>query len=142
MKQLLFILCFLTSLGLSADTQKKRAALTGLWQQVGVDPHDGRQMRLPVWKVLQEDGHFFIFLIANQHAQSIITNRGTYKPATDSTYVEHITGSITNTEMVGRSNTITYRFLDKDRIEVSYNLPEAPGVARETWVRVKLELPK
>lgn len=142
MKKLLLSLALLAPLSLSAEPAKKKDGLTGIWQLVEIHKADGHEMRLPVWKVLQSDGAFYSFLIANQTCQTIINNQGTYKQTSDSTYVEHITGTITDEELIGKANTITYHFLDKDRIEISYQLKGTKFNAKETWVRVKLELPE
>ena len=99
-------------------------------------------MLLPVWKVMQSDGSFCTFLIANQNGQSIITNQGRFEVKNDSILVESVLGSITDPELVGKNNTLTYHFKDKDSVHVSYRMPGASREGHEDWVRVKLEMPK
>ena len=99
-------------------------------------------MQLPVWKVLQSDGRFCTFLIANQIGQSIITNQGTYQRTDETTCVEHIEGSITDPELVGKQNTLTLQFKSDDLLEVTYRIPGATRDGHEVWRRVKLELPQ
>ena len=123
----------------SADNGKD---LQGIWQQVQTSCTDGHTMLLPVWKVMQADGTFCTFLIANQSGQSIITNEGRYEVKDDSTVVEQVTGSITDPELVGTHNKLTYTFKGKDAMHVSYRMPGASRDGHEDWVRVKLEMPK
>ena len=99
-------------------------------------------MLLPVWKVMQSDGSFCTFLIANQNGQSIITNQGRFEVKNDSILVESVLGSITDPELVGKNNMLTYHFKDKDSVHVSYRMPGASREGHEDWVRVKLEMPK
>lgn len=129
------------SLSVSAGTQRK-VKLVGVWQQVQRDAQNGRQMNLPVWKVLQADGTFCVFLIADKSGQCIITNEGRYEVKNDSSLVERVTGSITDPSLVGIGNELTYKFIGKDEMHVTYRMPSATTDANETWVRVKLEWPK
>lgn len=140
--KLLLLLALLAPLSLCAEETKKQPALTGVWQQVQAARHDGHIMTLPVWKVLQGDGSFCTFLIANATGQSVITNEGSYEVTSDSTVVEHVTGSITDLDIVGKKLTLTYHFEGKDTLHVSYRVPGASRDGHETWVRVKLEVPK
>lgn len=142
MKKFLLTLALLAPLSMSAEPTKKKGELAGIWQQVDTNEQDGNMMRLPVWKVLQKDGSFCVFLIAGKSGQSIIANQGTYAQTSDSTYTERLTGSITNDELVGKENTIVYHFASKDRLLVKYQLPGSKVTAVETWVRVKLEYPE
>ena len=61
-----------------------------VWQQVQPATETTPEMKLPVWKVMQNDGTFCTFLIANKKAQCVITNEGTFRLTSDSTFVEHI----------------------------------------------------
>ena len=115
--------------------------LKGVWQQVQTSSKSQRVMRLPVWKVLQGDGSFCTFLIGNEAGLSIITNQGRYEPLSDSTYVEYITGSITDPNLVGKSNTLRFRMSGPDTMHVRYRVPGASRDGKETWVRVKLQKP-
>ena len=144
MKRLLLILAMATPLGLVAagNENKPKHPLTGVWQQMQTSQSDGHAMLLPVWKVMQADGTFCTFLIANQTGQSIITNQGRYEVTSDSTLVETVSGSITDPELVGKGNRLTYTFKNKDTMHVSYRMPGASHDGHEDWVRVKLELPK
>lgn len=141
-KTLLFLLVLLVTSGLQAHNDKSKGGLTGIWQQIQVAKTDGHIIKLPVWKILQQDGSFCTFLIANKEGQSIITNEGTYKVTSDSTYVEHIKNSITAPELINRSNTITYSMPEKDKLVITYRMPEAKEDASETWIRVKVEYPR
>ena len=125
-----------------ADSKESVKHLVGVWQQVQKSKTDGHIMLLPVWKVMQSDGTFCTFLIANQSGQSIITNQGRYTMTNDSVVVEHITGSITDPELVGKGNHLTYHFKGKDEVRVSYRISEASREVHENWIRVKLEMPK
>lgn len=138
----ILFLALLAPLSMNADTQKPQKQLAGIWQQIQKSNKEDRIMRLPVWKVMQNDLSFCTFLIANQDGQSIITNKGTYKMTSDSTYVEHINGSITDPKLVGRDNVITYEFKGDDTLHISYQMPGASKRGHETWVRVKLEYPE
>lgn len=125
----------------SSDKEANRH-FVGVWQQVQTSHADGHLMLLPVWKVMQADGTFCTFLIANQNGQSIITNQGSYTVTNDSIVVEHITGSITDPALVGKGNRLTYHFNGRDKVHVSYRMPEASRAGHEDWVRVKLEMPE
>lgn len=140
-KILLSMTLLLTSVSLSANGTKK-VTLAGIWQQVQQDPQTHKSINLPVWKVLENDGTFHVFLIADAKCQCIITNQGRYELKSDSTFTERITGSITDANLVGRSNTITYHFDGQDKMNISYQMPGATTKTNETWVRVKLEMPK
>lgn len=141
MKTKLFLLLALLA-PLGASAQGSRPAITGVWQQVQQAKGDGHLMKLPVWKVMQNDGSFCTFLIANESGQSIITNEGRYEQTNDSTIVEHITGSITDPDLIGKSNTLTYQLRQADQMSVSYTVPGSSRANHETWVRVKLEFPE
>lgn len=139
----IFLAMSLLCMTLSANANSaKKITLAGIWQQVQLDPKTGHLINLPVWKILENDGSFHVFLIADPKCQCIITNQGKYSVKTDSTFVEHITGSITDSNLVGRNNTITYHFEGQDKMRITYQMPSATSKAEETWVRVKLEMPK
>lgn len=136
------LLALLVPLFAYAQTETSQVRLAGVWQQLG-QPEDNRPpMRLPVWKVMQNDGSFCTFLIANQEAQSIITNQGTYRLTSDSTVTEHITGSITDPGIVGKDNVIRFQTRGNDLIQITYRTSAAEQETTETWVRVKLEMPR
>ena len=141
MKRLLLFLALLLPLSALAGNDNSRKKLVGVWQQVQKSEADNHLMLLPVWKVIQADGNFCTFLIANQSGVSIMTNQGTYQVTSDSTCVEAVKGSITDPELIGKHNTLTLHFVSDDLIEVSYRMPGARHDGHETWRRVKLELP-
>lgn len=142
MKTMITLLALLATAGSMSAENKYEERFEGVWQQVQYTKPDAAPIRLPVWKVMQTDGSFFTFLIANQSGKSIITNEGTYKVTSDSTVVEHVTGSITDPTLVGKNNRITYQFKDKDEVNVTYRMLGASRDGHETWVRVKLEMPE
>lgn len=143
MKRLIILLAMAIPMCLTAaDVKDGATRFLGVWQQVQTSQSDGHVMLLPVWKVMQSDGSFCTFLIANQNGQSIITNQGRYEVKNDSILVESVLGSITDPELVGKNNTLTYHFKDKDSVHVSYRMPGASREGHEDWVRVKLEMPK
>lgn len=125
---------------LPANAQKSHK-LVGVWQQVQATEGGEHEINLPVWKVVQSDGRFCTFLIANKEGKSIQTTNGTYKITSETTYEEHIVGSITDPDLIGKSNKITYEFDGKDRITIRYTLPGRQREGVEQWVRVKLEIP-
>ena len=141
MKRLLLFLALLLPLSAQAGNENSRKKLVGVWQQVQKSEPDNRFVLLPVWKIVQADGNFCTFLIANQSGMSIMTNQGTYQVTSDSTCVEAVKGSITDPEPNGRHTTQTLHFVSDDRLEVSYRVPGARRDGHETWRRVKLELP-
>lgn len=141
MKAKLFILlAVLAPLGLFAQHTSPET-LQGVWQQVQTAKNDGHIIRLPVWKVLQGDGSFCTFLIGDETGLSIITNQGRYEVESDSTFDEHVTGSITDPQLVGKSNRLYYELQGNDLMRVRYRVPGASRDGRETWVRVKLQVP-
>ncbi len=143
MKRLIILLAMAIPMCLAAaDVKNGATRFLGVWQQVQTSQSDGHVMLLPVWKVMQSDGSFCTFLIANQNGQSIITNQGRFEVKNDSILVESVLGSITDPELVGKNNTLTYHFKDKDSVHVSYRMPGASREGHEDWVRVKLEMPK
>lgn len=143
MKRALLLYALLAPLSLCATVNKKTTnQLTGIWQQIQTaSPQDKRIIHLPVWKVLQSDGTFTIFLITDKTGQCIIAHEGRYNVTSDSTVVEHVTGSVINSAFVGLSNNITYHFVGKDQLNITYQLPGATCSSTESWVRVKLEYP-
>ena len=127
--------------------QTSNHPLVGLWQQVQQDDghaHGGKPgfIKLPVWKVIQPDGNFFIFLIAAPDATCIKTNEGAYTVNSDSLYTEHINGSVTDPTLIGKDNKIFYRFETQDMLHVSYHHKKADRKGEELWIRVKLEVPR
>lgn len=131
----LFALCVV----LPASAQKNK--LQGVWQQVQFTQNGQKVVHLPVWKVMQNDGSFCTFLIANPEGMSIQTTHGTYKVKSEKTLDERIIGSITDPDLIGKVNQLTYEFDGKDKLTVRYRLPGYQRDAVETWVRVKLEFP-
>ena len=142
MKRYFLLWALLCTFAVNAVAQHAASKIVGVWQQVQQSKSDGHEMQLPVWKVLQSDGRFCTFLIANQIGQSIITNQGTYQLTDETTCVEHIDGSITDPELVGKQNTLTLQFKSDDLLEVTYRIPGATRDGHEVWRRVKLELPQ
>lgn len=142
MKKVLSLLVLLFPLMLNAAPTTKKVKLEGVWQQVQPATETTPEMKLPVWKVMQNDGTFCTFLIANKKAQCVITNEGTFRFTSDSTFVEHINGTIVNPGLIGKNNKITIVAAEKDRIQITYRLLPDGGEAKETWIRVKLEIPE
>lgn len=143
MKRLIILLAMAIPMCLAAaDVKNGATRFLGVWQQVQTSQSDGHVMLLPVWKVMQSDGSFCTFLIANQNGQSIITNQGRFEVKNDSILVESVLGSITDPELVGKNNMLTYHFKGNDSVHVSYRMPGASREGHEDWVRVKLEMPK
>lgn len=100
MKKVLSLLVLLFPLMLNAAPTTKKVKLEGVWQQVQPATETTPEMKLPVWKVMQNDGTFCTFLIANKKAQCVITNEGTFRLTSDSTFVEHINGTIVNPDLI------------------------------------------
>ena len=142
MKKVLSLLVLLFPLMLNAAPTTKKVKLEGVWQQVQPATETTPEMKLPVWKVMQNDGTFCTFLIANNKAQCVITNEGTFRLTSDSTFVEHINGTIVNPDLIGKNNKITIVAAEKDRIQITYRLLPDGGEGKETWIRVKLEIPE
>ena len=142
MKKVLSLLVLLFPLMLNAAPTTKKVKLEGVWQQVQPATETTSEMKLPVWKVMQNDGTFCTFLIANKKAQCVITNEGTFRLTSDSTFVEHINGTIVNPDLIGKNNKITIVAAEKDRIQITYRLQPDGGESKETWIRVKLEIPE
>ena len=142
MKKVLSLLVLLFPLMLNAAPTTKKVKLEGVWQQVQPATETTPEMKLPVWKVMQNDGTFCTFLIANNKAQCVITNEGTFRLTSDSTFVEHINGTIVNPDLIGKNNKITIVAAEKDRIQITYRLLPDGGESKETWIRVKLEIPE
>ena len=142
MKKVLSLLVLLFPLMLNAAPTTKKVKLEGVWQQVQPATETTPEMKLPVWKVMQNDGTFCTFLIANKKAQCVITNEGTFRLTSDSTFVEHINGTIVNPDLIGKNNKITIVAAEKDRIQITYRLQPDGGESKETWIRVKLEIPE
>ena len=142
MKKVLSLLVLLFPLMLNAAPTTKKVKLEGVWQQVQPATETTPEMKLPIWKVMQNDGTFCTFLIANNKAQCVITNEGTFRLTSDSTFVEHINGTIVNPDLIGKNNKITIVAAEKDRIQITYRLLPDGGESKETWIRVKLEIPE
>ena len=66
MKKVLSLLVLLFPLMLNAAPTTKKVKLEGVWQQVQPATETTPEMKLPVWKVMQNDGPFCTFLIANK----------------------------------------------------------------------------
>ena len=143
MKKLsLILLALFAPLCIWAQAQPEPNQLTGIWQYVQTDNAGQNVQRFPVWKVMENDYTFQTFILANPEAYSVVTNQGTYHVLSDSVFVEHITGSITDKNLIGKDNRISYVFEGTDTLHVTYRLPGAQTDGQECWVRVKLEYPQ
>lgn len=141
-----FLLLTITAMSsiacLTAQNIPERFA--GIWQQKQkITEKNGseRIVHLPVWKILNKDGTFCTFLIANRKGESIITTKGTFAITDETTYVEHITGSITDPSLVNKDNIIKYTFTTDNTMTLTYRIPGAAKEAVEMWTRVKMAMP-
>lgn len=146
MKRIVLTLVVALTLGAaSAWAQAASDKLQGIWQQQEKVEKKGekpRTLHLPVWKVLGADGSFTTFLIASSDGTAIITNAGRYAVTSDSAYEERIERSIIFPQLVGGTNTLRYRFVTDDLLEVTYTMPHAEEPATELWQRVTMKMPK
>lgn len=146
MKRSLFLLlAFALGCTVTLKAQKLTKRFVGVWQKQELVHDQGdapRLITLPVWKVFSSDGTFFTFLIVNDRAESIKMMEGTWSVKNDSVYEEHVADCITNPAFKGTTNRISYRLVSKDNMGITYQLDGAKHRAEETWIRVKLELPK
>ena len=141
-KLILGLLIFIIPCKISAQTDYVPNLLEGIWQYLQANQTQHKYQHLPIWKVMGSDSTFKTFIIADSEGKSVITNEGTYSLASDSVFIEHITGSITDRNLIGKDNLIKYHFEGNDTIQISYRLPEATTDGKETWVRVRLEKPE
>lgn len=146
MKRSLFLLlAFVLGCTITLKAQKLTKRFVGVWQKQELVHDHGdapRLITLPVWKILSSDGTFCTFLIVNDRAESIKMMEGTWKVQNDSVYEEHVTACITNEQFTGQTFRINYRLVSDDNMGITYQVKGAKRRAEETWVRVKLELPK
>ena len=131
-----FLLLTITAMSsiacLTAQNIPERFA--GIWQQKQkITEKNGseRIVHLPVCT----------FLIANRKGESIITTKGTFAITDETTYVEHITGSITDPSLVNKDNIIKYTFTTDNTMTLTYRMPGAAKEAVEMWTRVKMAMP-
>lgn len=139
------LLCGFFCMAVNAFGQKHAERLIGVWQQYQEtidDKGNKRMMHLPVWKVLQSDGQFCTFLIANASGSCLMTNKGTYEVVGEHVYNEKIEKSIVNSKLVGKTNPIHFKYEGKDRLVITYQMPGVAHAAVEIWQRVKMSLPR
>ena len=67
--------------------------------------------------------------------------KGTFAITDETTYVEHITGSITDPSLVNKDNIIKYTFTTDNTMTLTYRMPGAAKEAVEMWTRVKMAMP-
>ncbi len=140
----LFIMALFALLPATLKAQTTDTRFAGVWQQTQrITGKDGNQRLayLPVWKVNGNDNTFFTFLIATPDGVSVKTNEGTYTVLNDSTLEEHVSGSITTPALVGKSNTIHYRFSSPDVLRLRFRMPGREHDVHEVWTRVRLAIP-
>ena len=87
----------------------------------------------------EQDRNIWTFPIANRKGESIITTKGTFAITDETTYVEHITGSITDPSLVNKDNIIKYTFTTDNTMTLT--MPGAAKEAVEMWTRVKMAMP-
>ena len=120
--------------------------VAGVWQQVQAFTDSTGQMQdlyLPVWKVLQGDGHFTNFVMAYNKAPAFITHEGSFRVVSDKYYSERTRQSVVSPEMAGVEVMMEYTFnQDKDEMTLRFMLPNSEKPQTERWRRVRLEVPQ
>lgn len=120
--------------------------ITGVWQQTTVTTDSTGQKQeifLPVWKVLQGDGHFVNFVMTYHKAPAFITQEGNYRVVSPKYYSEKTRQSVVAPELVGVEIMMEYT-LDEERGQMTlrYMLPDRDQPITETWRKVRLEVPE
>lgn len=119
--------------------------VAGVWQQVQVYTDSAGQKQelyLPVWKVLQGDGHFVNFVMAYNKAPSFITTEGDFRVVSDKYYSERVRQSVVAPELAGVEVMMEYTFNEeKDEMTLRFMLPNSELPQTEHWRRVRLEVP-
>ncbi|MBQ7634938.1 MAG: DUF4488 domain-containing protein [Bacteroidaceae bacterium] len=120
--------------------------VAGVWQQVQAYTDSTgavQDMYLPVWKVLQGDGHFTNFVMTYYKAPAFITQEGDFRVVSDKYYSERTRQSVVAPELVGVEVMMEYT-LNEEAGEMSlrFMLPNSEQPQTERWRRVRLEVPQ
>ncbi len=120
--------------------------LAGVWQQVQIytdSAGQAQELFLPVWKVLQGDGHFTNFVMTYYKAPAFITQEGDFRVVSDKYYSERTRQSVVAPELVGVEVMMEYT-LDEEKGEMilRFMLPNSEQPQTERWRRVRLEVPQ
>ncbi|MBP3227974.1 MAG: DUF4488 domain-containing protein [Bacteroidaceae bacterium] len=119
--------------------------LVGVWQQVNVVTDSAgveTEVFLPVWKVLQGDGHFTNFVMAFHKAPSFITQEGDFRVVSDKYYSERTRRSVVAPELQGVEVMMEYTLdEEKGEMRLRFMMPNSERPQTEVWRRVRLEVP-
>lgn len=115
-------------------------SLQGVWQLCSqAESLGGGQYLIktaPYLKLFSSDKSFVNVRMATGAQMSLITALGTYEQTSDSTYVESIFRSVTDTRLSGVKNKLHFRFLTKNVLLLSYPLPGQQTMGKEAWIRI------
>ena len=117
--------------------------LAGIWQQVYKKTADQELVYLPVWRVMQGDGHFLSFVIAKPNAPAFLIMEGNFHSAKrDGLFMQKVMKSLTNPELEGLEIAIEYTLLEPNLMEIRYMLPNQDNPIVESWQRIQMKVPE
>ncbi len=129
-----------------ASQYAKNFRVAGVWQKVNVYTDSAgvqQEMFLPVWKVLQGDGHFTNFVMTHYKAPAFITQEGDFRVVSDKYYSERTRQSVVAPEFIGVEVMMEYTLdEEKGEMRVRFMVPNSDKPVQETWRRVRLEVPQ
>lgn len=117
--------------------------LAGIWQQVQRNSADQTLVYLPVWRVMQGDGHFLSFVIAKPNAPAFLIMEGNFHSAKrDGLFLQRIHKSLTNPELEGLEIPIEYVLIEPNLMEIRYMIPSQDKPIVESWERIQMKVPE
>lgn len=111
--------------------------LEGVWQ-LCYRTDGGRCVYAPIYKIFSADGTFVTVNITSRGGEARVSSQGSYAVRGAGEYVECVSESATDPELVGVETVFDCTFTDDNGfyMRVSYTLPGRDGAVTEEWARV------
>lgn len=128
----------------SGDAHAK-ASVQGIWQlcMYAKPLEDGSYTVIPgpCLKMISSDNTFVTMMMGQVKTKSFINAMGIHRQTSDSTYIESVYSSISDSELSGKEVEIKFKLLNSNVLMISYQMPGRPMPAKEYWTRVVQQLP-
>lgn len=111
--------------------------MEGVWQFCS-HTDDGRCVYAPIYKIFSADGTFVTVNMTSRGGEARVSSQGNYAVRGAGEYVECVTESATDPELVGVETFFDCTFTDDNGVymRVSYTLHDREGAVTEEWARV------
>lgn len=145
----LFIVLFLAAVGTLQAQQHlpESKSLVGMWRLMQVRESSGGETfheKLGLFKVINSDGTFYIFMINNDknripELDLVVNSFGTYTITSDSTFTEHVIKNHTVPVFNNSDAELRYKFApgsNNNRVYMIWKSPVNEDWIPEMWERV------